>query len=187
MLRILFALLVCFESAFAQSDYSWISKKDMDEINTEVDKEVLIFRKKLEKNDYYDDIEQKKIEIEFACDTFKTETLFYKKIQKEPNNNYVLQATYEAEAEYDKLLNKYFKILLNKLDKDEQEFLRQTQRNWIQFRDSEKTLSEIISKEEYSGGGTLQNAIMAEKQFSITKERVLQLYEYIKRWHRMWW
>jgi uncharacterized protein YecT (DUF1311 family) len=95
----------------------------------------------------------------------------------------VLEAVYAAEKEYDKLLNKYYQILLNKMKDIDREVLRETQRNWIQFRDSEKSLAATLTKDHYTGGGSMYKITLAFEILTITKRRVNEIYHHISRFH----
>jgi len=78
-------------------------------------------------------------------------------------------------------LNKYYLILINKLAAPDKEALKQTQRQWIVFRDSEKKLSGILSGDMYTGGGTMQNIIYADEVMQLTKKRVIEIFNHISR------
>ena len=72
-------------------------------------------------------------------------------------------AVYELEKGYDKLLNKYYKILYAKLKPEDKEEFKKSQSNWIKFRDSERIMIGIVSQDEYSGGGTIQSILKASR------------------------
>ncbi len=116
--------------------------------------------------------------IEFEIDTFKIENIQRKRIEIDYSTAGMLKATYSAIDEYDILLNKYYKLLLNVLNDQDAEILRETQRNWIIFRDSEVKFIGVMSKEEYSDGGSIQSLIRAGRIFDITQKRVIDLFEY---------
>lgn len=137
-------------------------------------------RKELEKEEYMTD-SYKSMFIDFQIDTFKIETLFERRLELDYTTYGMTTASFDLERDYDMLLNKYYKLLLGKLNKTDQELLKKSQRNWIQYRDSERQLNFEISKEEYSGGGTIQQIIVAEYYLSITKKRVIELSDYLLR------
>ncbi|HSY61287.1 MAG TPA: lysozyme inhibitor LprI family protein [Cytophaga sp.] len=93
----------------------------------------------------------------------------------------MVQATNEAEKEYDLLLNKYYKLLLNKLESNDKAILQEAQRNWIKFRDSEVALIHLLSDEKYSGGGTIQSIINAATYLGMTRKRVIELMHHLVR------
>ena len=70
---------------------------------------------------------------------------------------------------------------MNKLHENDREALTETQRNWIKFRNSEKTLNLVISMPQYSGGGTMHRLTVADENLQITKQRVLEIYNHICR------
>ncbi|MCD4791683.1 MAG: DUF1311 domain-containing protein [Bacteroidales bacterium] len=151
-----------------------------EEYQKEINKKAELLKQKLEAKEYISDFEKQTV-ISFKTDTFKVEQMLSLRMDNDYTTTGMVNTMYEAEKEYDKLLNKYYKILLKKLNESDQEALKQSQRNWIKFRDSERNLNGIISKPEYSGGGTIQNIFVASEYFEITKNRVIELYHYISR------
>ncbi len=119
------------------------------------------------------------LDLEFTVDKFKID----KKMDLELNNDYttsgMLQATYNSYVSYDDLLNKYYKKLLKKLNHEDKETLKQAQRNWIKFRNSEIKLNNLIAKDEYSGGGTIQQLFIASRNLDLVKNRLDEIYEYL--------
>ena len=132
------------------------------------------------KVDYLTEYE-KELSLEFALDTFRIEKLLWEKIDYDPSTGGMVRTLHEAEEQYDKLLNKYYQRLLKKLKEEDQEVLRETQRNWIQFRDSERKLNYLLAKMDYSGGGSIQSIFVADEYLSYTKKRVEEIYGYLLR------
>jgi uncharacterized protein YecT (DUF1311 family) len=71
---------------------------------------------------------------------------------------------------YDLLLNKYYNRLLSLLEGTDKEVLRQSQRNWIKYRDSEFELNKKVSAEKYTEGGTLQYIIVMNRVVNLAKQ-----------------
>jgi uncharacterized protein YecT (DUF1311 family) len=159
-----------------------ITDSDMVILKLDVQKEAVNLRQKLMNNDYLSDYE-KKIMIDFQIDTFMIERLLVKRISIDYSTTGMCDAVYDSEIEYDRLLNKYYQILLKKLNDSDKAILRQSQVNWIKFRDTERKLNEEIAKDEYSGGGTMQRNIVASGYAEITKERIIELYGYLCRFY----
>lgn len=90
-----------------------------------------------------------------------------------------VQAISALNSDYDKLLNKYFKMLNTRLSTGDQAILKQSQRNWIAFRDSEIKLISTLRADEYSGGGTIQRIFQASYVMELTKKRVLDIVTYL--------
>lgn len=134
------------------------------------------FRQALKKDPYLS-----KAAIRFQLDTFGIQELMRQKLDVDYSTNGMVRASYEAQKQYDVLLNKYYRILKNKLSKEDQAKLKTSQRNWIKFRDSDDALNSILAKEEYSGGGTIQRVMVASKTMDITAVRVLELYHFTCR------
>lgn len=172
-------LLFTIPYSFSQIE---LSENDLNKLKAEIELESNQLRKQLEKEVIDFDSEfNKTMTIDFRIDTFKIESFFSKRLELDYSTAGMIDAFFELEKSYDELLNKYYQILLKKLNKADQEILKKSQRNWIVFRDSERLLNSEISKEEYSGGGTLQNIIIADKNLNITKKRVVELVDFCLR------
>lgn len=72
-------------------------------------------------------------------------------LDKDSSTLNMLNCTSKAYEMWDKELNKIYQSLIKKLSIKEKEILKESQRNWLKFRDSEfKFMDEIIKE-----GGTL--------------------------------
>lgn len=122
------------------------------------------------------------IDEEFSADTARVEQKIKDMLDKDWSTAGMLEASKVEETEYDTLLNKYYQILWKQLDADGQKALRQTQRNWITLRDSEKDLVRALYSKTYQemGGGTIWGVVAAGARTNITKRRVLEIFRYIK-------
>ncbi len=80
-----------------------------------------------------------------------------------------------AMEEWDAELNKYYKLLMNTLNTDEQEKLRAAQRQWITFRDKE---FEFIETMYENMDGTMWKIVAADSRNSFVKQRALELISY---------
>lgn len=122
-----------------------------------------------------------KLSSAFTIDTFKIEERQRLKLDIDYSTNGMVSSALDAGREYDKLLNKYYRQLLNSLNKEDKEILKKSQRNWIKFRDSELEMNETLTNDYYSGGGTIQRVFAASRVLEITKNRVLEIYDYLDR------
>lgn len=78
------------------------------------------------------------MEKEFFIDTVYLENVRKLEIDYNGSTMGMNQATYKAEKAYDRLLNKYYKKLLDILADEDKLKKVKSQRNWIKFRDREK-------------------------------------------------
>jgi uncharacterized protein YecT (DUF1311 family) len=80
-----------------------------------------------------------------------------------------------AQNLWDKELNKYYQLLLTKLDATGQKKLKVTQKQWIIFRDQEiKFISETYGNRD----GTMWIIIVAEKINQLIRQRAVDLIGY---------
>jgi len=121
------------------------------------------------------------IVVEFTLDTFLIEKFQEKYIDYDWSTAGMRLSTYEAAAKYDSLLNKYYKKLSGVLKPTDRLLLVNAQKAWISFRDKEQKLIGIVSKEEYSGGGTIQQLIDAGYYLELVRRRLFQIYQHYSR------
>jgi len=100
-----------------------------------------------------------------------------KKIDADPTTAGMMEAYQWACEEWDKLLNQNYNALLKKLDKENQERLRASQREWIKYRDLE-----FVFNENYWGSfeGTMYRAFPYAFQSDFIRERALRLGYYLE-------
>jgi uncharacterized protein YecT (DUF1311 family) len=96
--------------------------------------------------------------------------------KKDISNAEMCNCTIKARELWDNELNKYFSLLKTKLPKETFEVLKESQRQWISFRDKEYS---FISKFYYEvKEGTMWYAIAENNKKEIVKERAIQLKNY---------
>lgn len=169
-----YILLLIF-SLFYLDTFAQISEQDLKNIKSKIETESTTLKATLTKNS------SDAFFVQFQIDTFKIERLLELKINHDYSTIGMIEATNEAEKEYDLLLNKYYKLLLNKLEPNDKVILQEAQRNWIKFRDSERALITLLSDEKYSGGGTIQGLIDADSYLGITRERVIEIKNHLTK------
>lgn len=122
-----------------------------------------------------------KVQEEFALDTFRVERFMAKWVKLDYSDAGMSGGTYAGAKLYDSLLNKYYKRLLAVLKPADKSSLVQAQRAWISFRDAEFKLVETISKDEYSGGGTLQRLTESGEYLTMVRDRLVTLFNHYTR------
>ncbi|RYE58618.1 MAG: DUF1311 domain-containing protein [Sphingobacteriales bacterium] len=121
------------------------------------------------------------IEMEFGIDTFTIEKNVVIALGKDNSDLGMTRVCYDAAKQYDLLLNKYYRKLLAVLKGEDKKLLISAQKSWLAFRDSEISLVEVISKEEYSGGGTAQNLTEGSYYLELIKSRTVALFDHYVR------
>lgn len=99
------------------------------------------------------------------------------KIDEDPSTAGMINALQWAEKEWDKLLNANYKALMEKLDKESQGRLRESQRAWIKFRDLEY---EFNGSFWGSFDGTMYRTFSPSFRTDFVKERALRLGYYLE-------
>ena len=182
MKEIIITLLCLFSINFSYSqlDLKEVSKEDSLKFESLIKISVDSLKLKLELDDYLNDTE-KKLTIDFKIDTFIVSKRFELYISQDYSDFGMKMASIYMLKDFEKLLNKYYKILLSKLKPEDKENLKITQRNWINYRESEKQFNYLVSEDKYSGGGTIQTLFVLSRNIEITQNRVSEFYQYIGR------
>lgn len=144
-------------------------------IMKDIDKEVPKVKQRLEKS------KENPVQIEFTIDTFRVERFMEKWVGLDYRDFGMRDAGYATANLYDSLLNKYYKKLLAVLKGEDKKTLLQAQKAWLSYRDSETKLVGTISKDEYSGGGTMQGLTEASEYLNLIKSRTITLFEHYVR------
>jgi uncharacterized protein YecT (DUF1311 family) len=145
------------------------------EIKDDVEKLVLQFKKVLEMR------KLNRVQTEFEIDTFRVERFMAKWTDLDYTDAGMSDGAYAGAKLYDSLLNKYYKRLLAVLKPDDKKVLTQAQKAWLSFRDSEYKLVETISKDEYSGGGTMQRLTESGEYLNLVKNRAIAIFLHYTR------
>ena len=82
------------------------------------------------------------------------------------------QCAYEGQQKWDKELNKYYKLLMNKLDANGKTSLKESQRQWIKYRDKE---FEFIQYYYLQKQGTMWTNVVAGIKYHFIRNRALEL------------
>ncbi len=115
-------------------------------------------------------------DIEFMTDTFNVQQLATKMMEIDYSTYGINNALSEMVKGYDVLLNKYYNKILAKLKGEDKNILIESQRKWIAYRDAELHLLGILSKEEYSGGGSIQTNLLGASYSDRILNRVIELF-----------
>ncbi len=139
------------------------------------DQEVINLRKKLiaKKMDT--------VYIEFSIDTFLIERELRGNLKNTISDLDMREAYYTLAQQYDSLMNKYYKRLKSVLKDEDKKVLVSAQKAWLSFRDLESNLTETISDEKYSGGGTLQKVVEATEYLALLRTRTINIFDHYAR------
>ena len=169
----LIILFLLIHPSFGQSnDPHEITPELLKKISTEVAKEASFFKTSILNNGLSPDA------IEFAVDTFVIAHISSKRMEIDYTTFGMNITLEEMTNSYDKLLNKYYNKLLKMLLPEDKKILVSAQKSWINFRDAEGRLIWMLTKENYSGGGTMQSNIGTGACFDLVQKRTVELFNY---------
>jgi uncharacterized protein YecT (DUF1311 family) len=148
---------------------------DERQLRAAIDKEAALLRQSLLKEQTAPPL------IEITLDTFRVERYLERRMAIDYSTAGMRMASMEAAHRYDSLLNKYYRKLLQTLKPADRPVLVAAQKAWIAFRDAEMKLVAVMSKEEYSGGGTVQQIINTDAYYQAVRERALGIIDHLTR------
>jgi uncharacterized protein YecT (DUF1311 family) len=168
-------MLCCSQVCFAQ----W-SENELKPYLQKVDKHIKDFTDhKIQSGEW--NRENDALEIAFTADTMRIERTA-SLLNNEHYSTLDMHNTLSfCMMEYDKLLNKYYRLIMDKLTDADKVKFRDAQRLWLQYRDSEaKINSDIIASGKYTGGGTMWGLFAVARNLGIIKERVIGFYGFLE-------
>lgn len=171
---ILLTLLTSFNIlSFAQNDGpTEITPQALQKIRAEVEKLIPAYKKSLTEKDFTAD------EIEFSVDTFRISQIVTKRMDVDYSTIGINITIDEMTSSYDKLMNKYYNKLLKTLKPEDKKVLIIAQKAWLTFRDAEAELIGTMTKEVYSGGGTIQSNIATSAYSDLIVQRTIEIFQY---------
>lgn len=97
-------------------------------------------------------------------------------VASDSSTNGMTKCAIEANTMWDKEMNRIYKELMKKLPEKQKTLLKQSQIQWVKFRDAEfNFISEFYGNFE----GTIWQNISANKRLNLIKERTLNLQVYL--------
>lgn len=174
IITLMIACTVWCISLHAQST-GGITPQQLKTVQQKVDKLTAAFKQQLVKSNEIPS------SMEFRLDTFRVERWAAACLELDETDSGMREIEVERAHRYDSLLNKYYHKLGDVLKGDDKKILIQAQKNWLSYRDSEYELLQSVSKDEYSGGGTLQRLINASEYTSIVEGRTIAIFSYYQR------
>ncbi|MCF0209655.1 MAG: DUF1311 domain-containing protein [Bacteroidaceae bacterium] len=112
--------------------------------------------------------------LEFQVDTFSINSIEAIRQESDYSTLGMVEATMDAAADYDVLLNKYYNKLKNRLNAKEKASLQKSQHAWLTFRDADSEFASEITPNE----GTVYRIVTANNHKERIANRVLQLFNY---------
>lgn len=175
MIRIsVIALLIVVCNAAAAQDYpKEITPAIAQKIKNDIEKKIPALRKELEARDF-----MTKDEVEFSLDTFRLNQTTAYCIDIDYSNYGMNKAVIRQTEGYDKLMNKYYNMLMKLLKPEDKKVLVVAQKAWLAFRDAESELINSMTKDEYSGGGTIQSNIAVGSYANMVEQRTIAIFNY---------
>jgi uncharacterized protein YecT (DUF1311 family) len=144
----------------------------LQKLKVDIEKQIPALQKKLKRQNITED------QIEFYIDTFRITQLLSKRMALDYSYEGMSNSVKEMTESYDTLLNKYYNMLYNILNPDDQKVLLKAQRAWLSFREAERNLIDVTIKDEYTGGGAIWSNIRYGSYADLVINRTNDLFNY---------
>ena len=166
-----FCIMALFNQAIAQIENGpkEITSEMLSKIKQEAILETTSFRQSLDSMDYSAQFKG------FIADTFLINRVMSKMMEIDYSTFGINNANDYSVKEYDVMLNANYNLLMNRLKGEDKKVLKDAQLKWIAFRDAELHLLGVLSKEGYSGGGTIQTNLLGAAYADRILSRVIEL------------
>jgi len=176
------SFLLLTKMVYCQKDSTDVDGFDLHGLQQTIHKEAENLRHDLEAKEG-NDKEIDAIMIEFKLDTFVIERLLDRRmaIGGGPSMVQLDNATSDAARAYEKLIDKYYQILLSRMKSEDKPILEESQKIWVKYNECESKLHRKLVDEEYDNhrGGSLLKYDLVAQDLERNKNRVIELYKYI--------
>ncbi|WP_207421362.1 lysozyme inhibitor LprI family protein [Desertivirga brevis] len=169
---LLILFLLSFSTAWAQTTNGprEVTPEMEKSIKVKIEQDVASFKKRQDGD--------RAVATEFAIDTMRIERYMDEYMKLDYSTAGMRFAMNEAASAYDVILNKYYKKLLLKLKPSDKTALIQAEKAWIVFKDKDLAFRAVLSKEEYTGGGTIQQVKATSFYYNMIKDRAVTLFQF---------
>jgi uncharacterized protein YecT (DUF1311 family) len=108
--------------------------------------------------------------------SYKIDTILNNCIDKTNGGDVsMISCLQKAEMNWDAQLNKTYKLLLTKLDSGDQRKLRESERQWVVYKDKEfNFLTDVYGKQD----GTMWGILISSKRMQLIRQRAIELLDY---------
>lgn len=176
--RIVFLLLVFSSSSL----FSQVSDKEMENMKTKWRAGLTVKARSLaEKMPHTEGMSEfgDSIQRLFLKDTFIVENLYQRQLDADATTLGMNKAALACASEYELLVDKYYTILLDKMNPEDRELVMSWQTNWKALMEKERILTGKLMQEEYSGGGSIHSLTYTSRLMNAQKEHVLIIVDYL--------
>lgn len=128
---------------------------------------------------FIDNDDHKDLQIEYNLDTLQIWSLMSLMIDKDFSTSGMNYASGIAREGVNKLIDKYYTKLENRLNKSERKELKEAHQSWETYRDREMKLNRITHSRECGGPGTIQTTFAASSSLAISVNRLERYFHYL--------
>ncbi len=144
-------LLLFLGSLFLENS---LIAQDSAKVDPAVLKEAAAFRSKIEKEKTGKDIDRD-LWITFRVDTFTIQKALEARLKEVSERYDASFAWSDAVSAYNRMIGQYYDSLMEKMIEVDKQYLQHSQQNWLEYKQAEQVLNEIIGRKEYNKSGLI--------------------------------
>ena len=143
--------------------------------------EVAVFRAKVAKEKISSDMD-KNLWVNFRVDTFTIQKTLEAHLANATARYDASFAWSDAVSAYNEMIGRYYNLLMEKMIEIDRPYLEASQKDWLEYKQSEQILNQIIGRKEYNKSGVVNNETYTyTRMLNINKERAVELFHYLLR------
>ena len=143
-------------------------------------KEAAAFRSKIEKEKTGKDIDRD-LWIAFRVDTFTIQKKLEAQLKDASERYDASFAWSDAVSAYNKIIGEYYNTLMDKMIEIDKPYLQNSQQSWLEYKQAEQVLNEIIGRKQYNKSGLINETYEYQRMLEINKHRATELLNYLLR------
>ncbi len=144
------------------------------------EKEIADFRSSIQK-EKLDKNMDRELWIAFRVDTFTIQKTLDADLKLAAERYDATFAWSEAISAYNEMIGRYYNLLMDKMIEVDKQYLQQSQQKWLEYKQSEQVLNQIIGRKEYNNSGLINENYEYRRMLTINKRRAAELLGYLLR------
>ncbi|HYW95123.1 MAG TPA: hypothetical protein VE870_06020 [Bacteroidales bacterium] len=146
-----------------------------------INREIAAFRVKIEKEAINENFD-KALWVNFRVDTFRIQKTLEANLQEATGRYGASFIWSDAVAAYNEMIGRYYDLLIEKMIEVDKKYLQQSQQSWLEYKQSEQILNQIVGRKQYDKTGiTGRENYEYLRMVEINKDRAVVLFQYLLR------
>ena len=119
--------------------------------------------------------------VTFRVDTFMIQKTLDANLKEASERYDASFAWSDAVSAYNEMIGRYYNLLMEKMIEIDRPYLEASQKDWLEYKQSEQILNQIIGRKEYNKSGLVNETYEYRRMVNINKDRAVELLNYLLR------